>query len=146
MAPKAITRKDFLVTAGKGICGLAIAAGATSWLAGCAVAKQSVYKAQLQEKKVAVPVTLFAEKNMQVVEAPGWQYNILVVKEKDLSYKVLLMKCTHQGFRLTPDRNGLHCNLHGSTFDLEGEITNGPAAKPLTSFPVTVEKDFILIG
>jgi Rieske Fe-S protein len=146
MASRPVTRKDFLLTAGKGICGLAMAAGVTSWLAGCAVARQSVYKAQLQEKKIAVPLTLFAEKNMQVVAAPGWEYNLLVVKEKDQSYKALLMKCTHQGFRLTADKNGMHCNLHGSTFDLEGDVTNGPAAKPLASFPVALEKDFLLIG
>lgn len=128
------------------MCGLAVAAGAASWLAGCAVAKQSVYKAQVQQKKIAVPLSLFAEKNIQVVEAPGWEYNLLVVKEKDQSYKALLMKCTHQGFRLTADKSGLHCNLHGSTFDLEGRVTNGPAAHALTSFPVTQEKDFLLIG
>jgi Rieske Fe-S protein len=146
MTSKPVTRKDFLLTACKGICGLAVAAGGASWLAGCAVTKQPVYKAQIEEKKIAVPLTLFAEKNMQVVEAPGWQYNILVVKEKDQTYKALLMKCTHQGFRLTADKSGLHCNLHGSAFDLEGKVTNGPAAQPLTSFPVTIDKDFLLIG
>lgn len=125
---------------------MAVVAGGASWLAGCAVAKQSVYKAQILEKKIAVPRTLFAEKNIQVVEAPGWEYNILVVKEKDETYKALLMKCTHQGFRLTAGKSGLHCNLHGSTFDLEGHVTNGPAAKGLTTFPVIMEKDFLLIG
>lgn len=146
MATEQVSRKEFLLTASKGLCGLAVATGAASWLAGCAVAKQSVYKAQLQGKKIAVPLTLFAEKNIQVVAAPGWEYSILVVKEKDETYKALLMKCTHQGFRLTADKGGLHCNLHGSTFDLEGTVTNGPAAKSLTTFPVTMDKDFLLIG
>jgi len=146
MTQEPISRKDFLRDSCRGLCALAVATTAASWLAGCAVAKSSVYTASITDKKVAVPLSLFSEQRTQVVEVPGWKYNLLVVKEKDDTFKALLMKCTHQGFKLTADKGGLHCNLHGSSFDLEGRVTNGPAAQPLATFPVLQQKDQLLIG
>lgn len=146
MEDNTITRKAFLAASCRGLCALAVSSVAASWLAGCAVAKTSVYAAQVAEGKVQVPLSLFAEHNTQVVQVPGWKYNLLVVKEKDGSFQALLMKCTHQGFRLTADKGGLHCNLHGSTFDLEGRVTGGPAALPLKTFPVTPRQDSLYIG
>jgi len=146
MTQEPISRKVFLRDSCRGLCGLAMASAAATWLAGCAVAKTTVYTARIADKKIEVPLSLFAESQTQVVQVPGWRYNLLVVKEKDGSFKALLMKCTHQGFKLTADKGGLHCNLHGSTFDLEGRVTNGPAAMPLSSFPVIQQKDQLLIG
>lgn len=146
MRQEPISRKVFLRDSCRGLCGLALATTAVGWLAGCAVAKSSLYTASTAGGKVQVPLSLFLEKRTQVVEVPGWKYNLLVVKEKDETFKALLMKCTHQGFKLTADRGGLHCNLHGSTFDLEGRVTNGPAAQPLATFPVLQQKDQLLIG
>ena len=146
MTQEPISRKTFLRDSCRGLCALTVASPAASWLAGCAVSRAQVYTAHIADKKVAVPLSLFAEQRTQVVEVPGWKYNLLVVREKDDTYKALLMKCTHQGFKLTADKGGLHCNLHGSTFDLEGRVTNGPAAQPLATFPVLLQKDQLLIG
>lgn len=147
MTKKPVSRKDFLVTTCRGLCGIALSTAAATWLAGCAVTKQSVYTAAIRGKKVVIPLDLFAEKTTQVVKVPGWHYNLLVVKEPEQEgYKALLMKCTHQGFQLTSDKGGLHCNLHGSTFDLEGRVINGPAAQPLNTIRVTLVKDQLLIG
>lgn len=146
MREEPISRKVFLRDSCRGLCGLAMASAAATWLAGCAVAKSSVYTARITDKKVEVPLSVFQEKQVQVVQVPGWKYNLLVVKEKDGTFKALLMKCTHQGFKLTSDRGGLHCNLHGSTFDLQGRVTNGPATQHLATFPILRQKDLLLIG
>ncbi len=46
--------------------------------------------------------------------------------------------CTHQGCTVQPAGGELDCPCHGSTFDLHGDNTGGPAPVPLPSFPVKV--------
>lgn len=139
-------RKEFLTTTGKCFCTLIAGTAAASWLSGCAVSKSSAYTAAVQGSKVVVPLSLFTENKMQVVKVPGWQYPLLVVKQPKQAYEAILMRCTHRGYQLTAGKNGLHCNLHGSSFNLKGKVTHGPAAKPLKQFPIKVEKNQLYIG
>jgi Rieske Fe-S protein len=46
--------------------------------------------------------------------------------------------CTHRKCKLTagPGRS-INCPCHGSTFDLAGQVTRGPAKRDLPMFPVT---------
>lgn len=46
--------------------------------------------------------------------------------------------CTHMGCTVAPDGASLACPCHGSTYDLNGENTGGPAPRPLDEFPVKV--------
>lgn len=140
-----MNRTDFFKTTGQCFCALVVA-GSASWLAGCAVSQSAVYTAAVQQTKVVVPLSLFAENKMQVIKVPGWQYNLLVVQQPDQQYKALLMRCTHRGYQLTAEKNGLHCNQHGSSFNLNGEVTKGPAAEPLKHFPVSIKDQQLLIG
>jgi cytochrome b6-f complex iron-sulfur subunit len=41
--------------------------------------------------------------------------------------------CTHLGCitRFVPDENAISCPCHGSRFDTEGNVTHGPAPRPL---------------
>lgn len=104
-----------------------------------------MYKATVDNKKIAVPVSLFAQSNFQVIEAKGLFYNIGLLKEKDGSYTALLLRCTHADNQLTPTGNGYKCNLHGSAFDAEGQVTQGPAEKPLTKYPTETIQGNIII-
>lgn len=46
--------------------------------------------------------------------------------------KVFSSKCTHLGCQINQNSGDkLLCPCHGSTFDLEGKSTKGPAVKPL---------------
>jgi thiosulfate dehydrogenase [quinone] large subunit len=46
--------------------------------------------------------------------------------------------CTHQGCPVSYVRPGFHCPCHGSTFDQNGQVTQGPANTPLVKIPVKV--------
>lgn len=46
--------------------------------------------------------------------------------------------CTHQGCTVAADGAGLRCPCHGSTYDLTGANTAGPAPSPLPKVEVTV--------
>lgn len=49
-------------------------------------------------------------------------------------------KCTHLGCSVpwAQDENQFHCPCHGSLFNRVGEVTGGPAPRPLDMFPVTI--------
>ncbi len=49
--------------------------------------------------------------------------------------------CTHLGCiaRHLPDENAIACPCHGSRFDLEGNVTHGPAPRPLPWLEVKLD-------
>lgn len=113
-------------------------------LASCASALP-VYKASLSDNKIAVPISLFLTSDFQLIQAKSLYYNIGLKKEKDGNYTALLLRCTHADNQLTPAGNGFKCTLHGSTFDNEGHVTNGPAERPLKRYITEVLSDQIII-
>jgi thiosulfate dehydrogenase [quinone] large subunit len=54
------------------------------------------------------------------------------------TFLAFLATCTHQGCPITPAGSGFRCPCHGSTFDGNGQVTGGPATKPLGNVPVQV--------
>lgn len=123
---------------------LAIGAGlVVGSLSSCAALP--MYKTAVEGNKIAVPVSLFAQSSFQLIEAKGLFYNIGLRKENDGTYTALLLRCTHADNQLTPTGNGFKCNLHGSAFDTEGRVTQGPAEKPLTKYPTEVVNGNIIV-
>jgi Rieske Fe-S protein len=50
--------------------------------------------------------------------------------------------CTHRGGTLkTPDGLTFKCPRHGATFDINGDVTGGPAQFPLNRFAITLGDD-----
>lgn len=48
--------------------------------------------------------------------------------------------CTHRRRKLAAEPNhSLYCNCHGSTFDLGGKVTAGPAKRDLPILPTVVD-------
>ncbi len=55
--------------------------------------------------------------------------------------------CTHTGCLINNISDGtINCPCHGSKFDLEGQVVNGPAARPLEPIAVEVQGDSIVQG
>ena len=46
--------------------------------------------------------------------------------------------CTHQGCPVSFVGPGFRCPCHGATYDADGQVTGGPAPRPLTKIPVKV--------
>jgi Rieske Fe-S protein len=136
-------RRNFV----KKSCSLCLAVGSGMFvgsLASCASALP-VYKASLSDNKIAVPVSLFLTSDFQLIQAKSLYYNIGLKKEKDGNYTALLLRCTHADNQLTPAGSGFKCTLHGSTFDIEGHVTRGPAEHPLKKYMTEVLSDRIII-
>ncbi|MEV0250527.1 Rieske (2Fe-2S) protein [Nocardia sp. NPDC050712] len=55
--------------------------------------------------------------------------------------------CTHAGCKVSEIAGGtINCACHGSKFNLDGTVANGPATRPLKSKSVRVEGDSIVEG
>jgi Rieske Fe-S protein len=53
--------------------------------------------------------------------------------------------CTHTGCRINAVADGtINCPCHGSKFNLDGTVAQGPAARPLDTRSIVVEGDSIL--
>ena len=136
-------RREFV----KQSCSLCLAAGAgmlVGSLSGCATLP--VYKTGVANNTVTVPETIFGTTNFQLIQPKNQYYNIGLKKEANGSYTALLLKCTHADNQLVPvGNNGFKCDLHGSTFNNEGQVTTGPAERPLKKYPTEVISNQIII-
>jgi Rieske Fe-S protein len=55
--------------------------------------------------------------------------------------------CTHAGCTVSEVVGGtIVCPCHGSRFNLDGSVANGPAARPLEAKPIAVRGESILPG
>jgi Rieske Fe-S protein len=55
--------------------------------------------------------------------------------------------CTHKGCTVNKVADGtIDCPCHGSKFNLDGSVANGPATKPLEPAAVTVQGDSIVLA
>jgi Rieske Fe-S protein len=105
----------------------------------------SVLKTTAQNNVIKIPVTDFAHSNYKLVRVSNYDYDLAVQKHSDGSYLALVMVCTHAGNPLTRTGNGYYCTLHGSKFDTDGHVLNGPAEKDLTHLHTQTDNNFLYI-
>ncbi|CAN5143152.1 hypothetical protein BH11BAC6_BH11BAC6_10130 [soil metagenome] len=115
-------------------------------LTGCSPAAYNVFKTEIIDKKITMPLTMFDAGNIQFVRPKGWYFDIAVQRNTDNSYQALLLQCTHQENQLNVQgKNGYHCSLHGSEFDLNGNVRKGPAQQPLKRYSTSLENNNLII-
>lgn len=115
-----------------------------SLLASCNTTK--VLSANITGSDLLVPLAHFelkkgknlAFKRYVVVQNDRLQYPICVYRFDEHTYTALLMKCTHQGAELQVFGDKLQCPAHGSEFNNDGKVENGPADTSLRTFPITI--------
>jgi Rieske Fe-S protein len=73
--------------------------------------------------------------------------DIVVTQPSAGVFRSFSAKCTHQGCMLNKVADGtIDCPCHGSKFNLDGTVANGPADKPLQTENITVQGDTIVLG
>lgn len=136
-------RRKFLSSSCK-ICLLGAAGYSWLQLESCSPVAP-VYKTDVTNGALNIPLNLFDKNALQIVRPNGWYFDVAVQKNQDNSYTALLLQCTHQDNQLTPTSNGYHCSLHGSDFDKQGNVRKGPAEQPLQHFDTTVSNNTLNI-
>ncbi len=72
---------------------------------------------------------------------------ILVVRKEAALALAFSALCTHEACTIAfdPTTRGAACPCHGSRYDADGHVTNGPANHSLQIFPAVVESDGIVV-
>jgi Rieske Fe-S protein len=137
-------RRQF-ITSSCNICILAASGFLFSELVSCSPSAYHVFKTEIVNDHVEIPLSEFTQSSLQFVRPNGWYFDIAVQKKPDNSFEALLLQCSHQANQLTPTGNGYTCSLHGSQFDKNGNVIKGPAEKMLKHYPVNVNQDKLSI-
>ena len=113
-------------------------------LSSCAPALPT-FKTSFTGNRVAVPVSSFVESNLLIVRDLQVEFDILLVKKSAEEYRAIYMKCSHQSNPVTATNTGLYCSSHGSSFDLDGNVTKEPATAPLQKFRTEISNENVII-
>lgn len=87
--------------------------------------------------KFSIPETDMVATDIKLVTIKNFDYDVFIKKTNDGSYFALAMICTHAGHSLVKTGNKFYCSLHGSEFDISGNVIKGPAEKNLVHLPIT---------
>jgi Rieske Fe-S protein len=72
---------------------------------------------------------------------------VVVTQPSAGEFKGFSAICTHAGCTVNEVADGtINCPCHGSKFNLDGSVANGPASKPLEAQALTVQGDSIVLG
>ena len=66
---------------------------------------------------------------------------VAVVRTGQSSYLALSRICTHASCVIDLASSGFSCPCHGSRYDSQGNVTNGPAPRPLARLTATLSAD-----
>jgi nitrite reductase/ring-hydroxylating ferredoxin subunit len=138
-----IERRKFLESACKA-CLMAGAGFLIADLTACGPASQLMIL-PVTDNTVIVPLSAFKKQTIQIVRPQGWFYDIAIRKISPEQYEAILMECTHQKNQLISTSNGFMCTLHGSRFNLEGNVLKGPAERPLKKFNTSLNKEQLAV-
>ncbi len=71
-----------------------------------------------------------------------------LVRMADGGFLALYRKCTHLGCAVPWDQaqGRFVCPCHASAFEMDGQVINTPAPRPLDRFPVTIENDVVKVN
>ena len=66
---------------------------------------------------------------------------VAIVRTGQSSYLALSRVCTHQSCVINVGSTSFSCPCHGSRFDSQGNVTNGPANRPLGRLAAALSAD-----
>ncbi len=77
----------------------------------------------------------------------GYGKLLFVFALEDGSYRGVDSTCTHQGCAVgyNTGQGRLVCPCHGAAFDKQGRVLNGPATRPMKTFPTTADATAVTV-
>jgi Rieske Fe-S protein len=153
----AVNRSEFLRTAGS--CALVIAMGLP--IAGCSVTDSEGEEVPddtpatgdngITVEGNTITIDLTKEGGQPLASSGGWLVSsaagIIALNIDGTLIRAFTNSCPHQGVKNQWNySNGtLVCNAHGSAFDNNGSVVNGPAESDLTEYSVSRDGNIVTI-
>ena len=144
-----MNRKKFLFACGSACVSSVVL---SSILQSCGTTK--IIHATLNGSDLVVPLADFEEiknqvktyKKYIVAQNVSLQDPICIFRRDESNYTAISMKCSHQGVELQVFGDKLHCPAHGSEFNNEGMVQEGPAIENLRKFATRIENQELRIS
>ena len=143
-----MNRNQFLKTCGVALVGIPFA---SVLLTSC----QSIYYASsnIINNRIVVPLSEFeiikksstSYRDFVMVRSTSQDFPICLYKTGENKYSASLMKCTHRGCELNVGGGNYSCPCHGSEFNTQGTVLEGPADRDLKTFKTTIDNENIYI-
>lgn len=85
---------------------------------------------------------------LSAVGGYAYKNNILIVRTGEQMYVALSKICTHQGCTVEYNKNNntVPCACHGSLFNIDGAVLNGPATASLKKYSTKLEGNKLTIS
>jgi len=85
---------------------------------------------------------------LKTVGGYAYKGEIIVIRSTETVYLALSKVCTHSGCTVTYNSSSkdVPCPCHGSKFNTEGTVLNGPAASPLKKYDVKLNSNILTIS
>ena len=137
------SRRTFLKDSGMVLLGAGMAASTI----GCAAL--TTFETTPQDGRVTVDTATFKELAVvggaiQVSVSRGGD-PVLLIRTGPNGFQALSPICTHLGCQVRKTRYALRCPCHGSVYDFDGRVTEGPAKESLTVYPVELSGTTVTI-
>lgn len=114
----------------------------------CAAGIKS-YHTDISESSLIVPneelMALQEPNSVLAIRARGLKGPVYLRKVDGKEMIALLSICTHRGCEVRPLPDSFECPCHGSEYDIDGEVLEGPARLPLKKFPVEKTSEGLVI-
>ena len=137
-----IPRQRFVVGAGLGLAASVLAACTTYGKKPAAPTPNGA-----APTSPAAPANAIAKKTDVPVGSGVIIDDVVVTQPADGVFKGFSAICTHAGCTVAEVVGGtINCPCHGSKFNLDGSVANGPASRPLDARTISVRGDSIVLG
>ena len=85
---------------------------------------------------------------LKTVGGFAYKGDIIIIRSTDTVYIALSKVCTHSQCTVTYNSSSkdIPCPCHGSKFNTEGAVLNGPAASPLKKYDVKLNGNILTIS
>lgn len=103
-------------------------------------------------RRLAVDLEVVADAGGVLIHHDRLKHPVYVHRHDDPSdsdegaaYTAVLTTCTHRGCQAEPTGTRIVCPCHGSQFEVDGTLLDGPADRALRRFPVRTDDETLYV-
>jgi len=138
---KDVSRRSFLA----GACGLIAIGGVSALPAAAQTAVRKLPDGRVEVTLKSVPELATVGGAVAIGSVKG--IPVAITRTGRSTYKAMSLRCPHLGVTVNRSDIGWTCSAHGSEFESDGDLVQGPATRGLSRIPMSaVRKGKVIVG